>query len=255
MKNLNLITTMKCFHKRGHHVPLECHEYYELVYYRRGLGITKIDNKEISFYSNTFIVMPPNVWHDETHQADCELIYIRIYSDCKLRTGFFTDEQETIYKLANTIFEETIHQHVSYQEMISIKLNELFIALERLIQNTPGHAKNFEYVINYITESYNNRIVFKNLAEQLNFSYDYFQHRFKEITGSSPQQFLIHKRINAAETMLRNDRLSCTEIAYRCGFSNSAQFSAIFKREKGISPQQYRKRESVANFPYTVHEK
>ena len=33
----------------------------------------------------------------------------------------------------------------------------------------------------------------------------------------------------------------CTEIAYRCGFSNSAQFSAIFKREKGLSPQQYRK--------------
>ncbi|MBO4976774.1 MAG: AraC family transcriptional regulator [Lachnospiraceae bacterium] len=43
------------------------------------------------------------------------------------------------------------------------------------------------------------------------------------------------------EQMLLNKTLSCTEIAYRCGFSNSAQFSAMFKREKGISPYQYRK--------------
>ena len=76
----------------------------------------------------------------------------------------------------------------------------------------------------------------------MNFSYDYFQHRFKEITGYSPQQFLIHRRIEAAQTMLTDNSGNCTEIAQRCGFSNSAQFSALFKRETGYSPQQWRKK-------------
>ena len=96
-------------------------------------------------------------------------------------------------------------------------------------------------MINYISENYYNKIQFKNLAKQLNFSYDYFQHRFKQLTGFSPQQFLIEKRINAAENMLKENDLNCTEISYRCGFSNSAQFSAIFKQKKGITPLQYRK--------------
>lgn len=243
MKKLNLIAAMTVFHKNGHHVPLECHNHYELVYYRHGLGNTKIGDDRLTFSSNTFVIMPPQVWHDETHRTDCELIFIRIHSEDHLPTGFFTDKHETIYKLAKAIFDETIHQHASYQEMITLKLNELFIAVERLTQDksAQNQAKTFEYVINYITESYHDRIMFKNLAEQMNFSYDYFQHRFKEITGLSPQQFLMQKRIDAAEIMLRDKALSCTEIAYRCGFSNSAQFSAIFKREKGMVPHQYRK--------------
>ena len=73
----------------------------------------------------------------------------------------------------------------------------------------------------------------------MHISYDYFQHRFKEIVGESPQQFLVRKRVEAAEGLLADGTLSCTEIAYQCGFSNSAQFSAIFKREKGITPRQY----------------
>ena len=102
-------------------------------------------------------------------------------------------------------------------------------------------TRNFEYVINYIAQNYHEKITLSSMAEQMHISYDYFQHRFKEIQGESPQQFLVHKRVEAAEQMLLNKTLSCTEIAYRCGFSNSAQFSAMFKREKGISPYQYRK--------------
>ncbi|MCI9572485.1 MAG: AraC family transcriptional regulator [Lachnospiraceae bacterium] len=243
MKDYQLITTVVCNHKSGTNVPMEKHEQYELIYYRYGRGITLIGGREHPFSSNTFALIPPDTWHDERHQADCELIFVRIQTKERFPTGFFTDSQEIIYRIVKTIYDETILQYASYKEMIDFKLNELFIALKRLDSSgqTRKQGKNLEYIINYISDNYHGKILFKDLARQLNFSYDYFQHYFKEITGLSPQQFLIHRRIEAAEDMLAKDVCSCTDIAYRCGFSNSAQFSAIFKRETGLSPQQYRK--------------
>lgn len=243
MKDFQLVITILCNHKSGTNIPMEKHEQYELIYYRYGLGITIIGGREYTFSANTFALIPPNTWHDERHQADCELIFLRIQTAERFPTGFFADNQENIYRIVKAIYDEAILQNASYKEMISLKLNELFIALKRLDSNgqTRKQGKNLEYIINYISDNYHGKILFKDLAKQLNFSYDYFQHYFKEITGLSPQQFLIRRRIEAAEGMLAEDDCSCTEIAYRCGFSNSAQFSAIFKREIGVSPQQYRK--------------
>lgn len=48
-------------------------------------------------------------------------------------------------------------------------------------------------------------------------------------------------RINASVNLLENSDDSCTEIAYRCGFLTSAQFSYIFKKKFGLSPLQYKK--------------
>ena len=78
------------------------------------------------------------------------------------------------------------------------------------------------------------------MVDFMNISYDYFQHKFKELTGFSPQQFLLNQRLLAAKELLQNSRLSCTEIAYRCGFSTSAQFSMLFKTHLGMSPLAFR---------------
>ena len=125
--------------------------------------------------------------------------------------------------------------------MISLKLNELFLYVERS-ERPSINEKNFEYVINYIQETYHDKIVLSDCAKQLNISYDYFQHRFKEITGRSPRQFLINRRLTASKELLLHSKLSCTEIAYRCGFSTSAQYSAIFNKAFGLTPMQYRKK-------------
>ena len=140
--------------------------------------------------------------------------------------------------IAKVIMEETLRQNLAYKDMIEAKLNELVVVLKRLFggQAQKIQARSFEYVINYLAENSHEKIVLKDLATQLNFSYDYFQHHFKELVGVSPQQFLINKRVEMAKKLLKEGQLSCTEIAYRCGFSNSAQFSYIFKRETGRNP-------------------
>lgn len=227
----------------GHYVPPFKHEKYELVYYRTGHGITKIGDTDHHFSPNTFSIIPPNTIHDETHHADGYLLFIQFESHIDLPMGLFQDVNDTIYQIVKSILQECHGQPISYKEMISIKLNELAIMFNRLVpkEKLPLKTKSFRYIINYIDDNYHHQILLKNLAVQMSYSYDYFQHQFRKLTGFSPQQYLINKRIEVSKALLADPTLSCTEIAYRCGFSNSAQFSAIFKRSLGVTPNQYRK--------------
>ena len=65
----------------------------------------------------------------------------------------------------------------------------------------------------------------------MNLSYDYFQHRFKELTGYSPQAFLLQQRLNGAKKLLVQTSLSCTEIAYRCGWITTEELLMAFHQQ------------------------
>ena len=52
-------------------------------------------------------------------------------------------------------------------------------------------------------------------------------------------------RIEAAKNLLKTGEYNCTEIAYLCGFSDSAQLASIFRRETGLSPRKWQKEKFV----------
>ena len=245
MKDVELMTAWEIVRYDDCYIPFHSHEFYELVYYRKGRGISRIGNTVWEFGDNNFILIPPNVPHDERTFVSCEVSCVGFQLDEKYSVNMYEDAQGNVSRIVESIMEETVKQNLGYKEMLSIRLNELLLTMKRLEQKQHqwmrGVGKSFEYVINYIGENYHVKIRLRDFAEQLNFSYDYFQHKFKEEVGISPQRFLVEKRMEAARRMLMNENINCTEIAYRCGFSNSAQFSAVFKREEGMNPQQYRK--------------
>ena len=183
----------------GTSVYTNAHSFYELVYYPHGSGATTIDGTEYHFSPNTFVVIPPSVEHDETRYTDCTILCMSFSCEGdSLQICHHVDESKEVYKVLKQILKESIHQSYEYQDMIATKLNELFIRVARLDNSSFGTSKNFEYIINYLKENYYEKIQLTDCANQLNISYDYFQHKFKQLTGSSPQKFLLEQRLNAA---------------------------------------------------------
>lgn len=239
MVSNELITAWEAVREKDRYIPFHSHNYYELVYYLDSQGVTLISGKQYTFTAGTFVLIAPGEEHDERHYAEGKLFCMGFTAPIKLRTHFFADTERVVEMLVKTIVRETLQQELDYKDMIEAKLMELLVVLKRILntQSQKNQARSFEYVINYLAENSHEKIVLKDLAKQMNFSYDYFQHHFKELVGVSPQQFLIKKRLEMAQRLLKDGQLSCTEIAYRCGFSNSAQFSHIFKRETGRNPK------------------
>jgi AraC family transcriptional regulator len=58
--------------------------------------------------------------------------------------------------------------------------------------------------------------------------------------GVPPHRFLIERRIEHAQGLLRTTALSVDEVAHRVGFSNQSQFTAHFRKTVGAAPKIYR---------------
>ena len=240
MRKLSLISIWQAKRKQFTHINSHFHNYHELVYYSSGGGETEIGGKTFNFSKGHFAIIPPETDHSEIHHADSEVICLMFSGIDDLPTGYFKDTSHKISKVLNEILTEVNQQFSDYEEMLVLKLNELVLNISRIV-NDINPTKSFEYIINYLRTNFHERINLCECAKQLNISYDYFQHKFKTLTGLSPQQFLMEQRLTAAKQLLKKGNLNCTEIALRCGFCTSAQFSALFKKKYGITPLQYKK--------------
>lgn len=81
----------------------------------------------------------------------------------------------------------------------------------------------------------------KSIARTLNVSEDYFIRLFKQSFGESPQKWLQKLRHQAAKRYLLETDDKIEQIGAKVGYDDLHNFSHIFKKWQGISPQQYRK--------------
>ncbi len=96
-------------------------------------------------------------------------------------------------------------------------------------------------VIEYIHAELDSPLRMNALAEIAGLSQFRFAHNFKLQTGMSPHQFVMRARIERAKRMLRETNLPVVEIALSAGLQSSSQFNALFKRELGTTPRNFRR--------------
>lgn len=79
------------------------------------------------------------------------------------------------------------------------------------------------------------------LAEACSLSRGYFVRAFRRSTGTSPFRWLLQRRIERAEALLRWPAVSLSEVAQLSGFASQASFTRSFARAKGTSPGAFRR--------------
>ena len=231
-------------HPHAQTVEVDTHDCYELVYFIHANATLAIGSKQYQLKSGDFYIVYPHTPHSEVH----------IESRTVLVLGFDTNDfprdvlQETLYRIKNhdkirhiieLIVSEAIRQELNYNEMIAHHLGELFLLIERYTTNTSFTAKSFDFAFNYIREHYTQDISFEQLASISGYSPDHFRHIFSQTYKISPKQFQINLRLNKAAELLQSGLTNCTDIAELCGFSNSAQFSKMFKKHFHVTPKQF----------------
>ncbi|HZJ82755.1 MAG TPA: AraC family transcriptional regulator [Clostridia bacterium] len=98
--------------------------------------------------------------------------------------------------------------------------------------------KRVEKVIQYLSENYQERITLEMLSKVADISVSYLGSIFKEITGTSPIDYLMDIRMLRAKTLLL-DGVPVSKTADLTGFNDLYYFSKYFKKREGVSPTQY----------------
>jgi AraC family transcriptional regulator len=85
-----------------------------------------------------------------------------------------------------------------------------------------------------------------NLAAQAGVSRVHFVRQFKRLTGLSPHQYVLRRRVERAAALLK-DRDACLKaLALEAGFSSQSHLTAAFRRVYATTPSAYRDRHTPA---------
>ena len=80
-----------------------------------------------------------------------------------------------------------------------------------------------------------------DLANVAGMSSSHFVRSFRESTGQTPYQFLLHQRVKRAQLLMRDPRASLTEVALASGFADQHHLARVFRRIANMTPTDYRR--------------
>ena len=78
-------------------------------------------------------------------------------------------------------------------------------------------------------------------ASQLHLSPRYLSDLLKQESGKTAMDLIHIFLVSEAKNLLRSENYTVSEIAYALGFENPPYFSRLFKKETGISPNQFKR--------------
>jgi AraC-like DNA-binding protein len=84
------------------------------------------------------------------------------------------------------------------------------------------------------------------LATRIGASRSALARRFNELVGEPPMTYLTGWRLTLAADLLREPETTIGAVARQVGYGSSFALSAAFKRERGMSPQDYRRQADSA---------
>lgn len=94
--------------------------------------------------------------------------------------------------------------------------------------------------IEYIHAHYHEEVSMAEVARQIYRSPEYFSRQFKEEVGENFNTFLTLYRLDRAQELLDRTDLRIAEIAERVGYVTPGYFSRIYKKYRGVTPEQAR---------------
>ncbi|TAJ11766.1 AraC family transcriptional regulator [Marinilabiliaceae bacterium JC017] len=159
-----------------------------------------------------------------------------------------TEQMRAFSRIVEAMYEEAKYPKGCSIQILQSYLQILLYMIKQEVQNEVVSISNNRFEL--ITSKFEQLIsthsgVFLSIgdyASRLNISPIYLSECVKKATGKSAQQVLIDYRILFAKALLHQVGRSITEIAQEIGFSEVTNFTKFFKKNTGLTPNQFRNR-------------
>jgi len=157
---------------------------------------------------------------------------------------FYPSDNAFITSSVKICEQELIYREEFFEEIASSELNSLLIRLKRQLNDNSvsPHRSKLKALREAIYRNPGNYSGAEHMASEIGLSRTRFTVIYKEFFGISPNRDLIDARISRAAHLLTVGTLSLERIADDCGYQSIYHFIRQFRKEKGITPGEYKKR-------------
>ncbi|MBR5473012.1 MAG: helix-turn-helix transcriptional regulator [Clostridia bacterium] len=183
--------------------------------------------------------------------GDGDLSYYFVSFFCK---NDFDFQINTVTKDANVLglFKDISNAHRSGAHLSKIKVAELFLRLIYMLcslklQKSKDYTDNYKLLstIEYININYYKKITPEYLSELSGYSPAHLRRLFVKNFGMPPMEYILNKKIDMAkEILLDAPEKTTQEIADLVGFCSASYFCKTFKKCVGISPLEFKRKNS-----------
>lgn len=256
------------------------HSKLELVYIIKGHGTRFIGDNISGFKDGDLVLLGaylPHVWKSSDHAIDktptdyVEAIVIHFQEDLGTSGLMELPEMAAIKKMLQQAhlgisfhfpnphgIQDTLMQMVQqtpFERIISILLLLQQLAIEEKrhqISKTPfanqymnHQSKRIDKIYDYILNNFDKEIKLEHCASIANMTPASLCRFFKQKTKKSLSEFTNEVRIGFACKLIIEDRLSISDICFRCGYNSLSYFNRQFKKITGVAPSIYLKKKNT----------
>ncbi|GAA0290655.1 AraC-like DNA-binding protein [Gracilibacillus halotolerans] len=243
------------------------HNDYEIYYLLEGERYFNINGKQYKIIANQMVFIHPNVLHqtsevlgiphkrfvvnfrNEFLSEEGRYLLQRLFNDGTCILHVPLQKLKQIQALLNQMKEEYTNPREDSRLYLKSLLLQLLIISNRIrgdITNIDRTEKNDDYhvpdLLKYIHNHFHQNLSLHKLSQTFHLNEHYISRIFKRTTGFGFVEYVNHLRITEAERLLSETNLPVHLIAQRVGYSTQVHFNRVFKRAKGLSPNQYRQR-------------
>jgi AraC-like DNA-binding protein/mannose-6-phosphate isomerase-like protein (cupin superfamily) len=247
------------------------HSFYHLVFFCKGEGRHSIDFASFPVTRGQIYFMNPGQVHNWEFSGEVDGYIVNFsprffelflaHPDHLGQFSFFSGQsadqvidlsisaQQQVTELFEKILDEVRTRNEMSVDMILTLLLQLFIHVDRIV--TAGRPesdpvakpsrlilKNFRKLVE---ENFMKLKLPKEYAALLYVTPNYLNSLCQDVLGISAGEVIRERVILEAKRLLVNAALSITEIAYRLNFQDNSYFSKFFKKQTGITPEDFRK--------------
>ena len=168
------------------------------------------------------------------------------FNDAALGYKVLSNKKDISLLLSKIGKQPKYNQFISFLEILNLISKSEKTTLSSLInlkKYTGNEGKRMSDIFQYSMDNFHREVSLHDVANIANMTPNAFCRYFKQRTNKTFVNFLIDIRIgNACKLLAKKNDLSITEISYKSGFNNLANFNRKFKVIKGITPSEYRKK-------------
>jgi two-component system response regulator YesN len=97
-----------------------------------------------------------------------------------------------------------------------------------------------EEVLHIVHTQYASDLTIESIARAMHFTPNYLGSVFKTVMKTGINRYINNYRLERAREMLMDRDVQVTDVAQRCGYDNITYFYTVFKKECGVTPNEYR---------------
>ena len=253
-----------------HCIEWHWHREFEFLYVESGQIICGIGEKQIilsegdaifinskilhRFYASSGGVIPNFVCMPEFIAPESSLVYKKyilpiISSNMSFQCFQIAEPwQARIIEIMIKIMETQENEKIKELSTLALLQNLWLIFYENVklsgkeeVQTVDEAAqKRVQIMMQYIHENYKQGLSLNEIASHIGVSKSTALHLFQRFLHTTPVNYLIEYRLQAASRLLKNTNKKVKTIAYESGFHNVDYFCRVFKNHYHVTPSEYR---------------